>query len=449
MSYIRIFDEVDPDGIRALVHEKLIFPADPKLDGSALTVKIHVPGEVYKHTQVFELRISKHTLKSLIKQASSEYSPTVCTKIASLYRVGLGLPHSKECHLLWTHLAAGFSPKVNGRVFSYSNMLRILREHWKQVNSSSVDPNWFYFNTQTAHYKDLLASTFSILSTERFIQKNPPFSAAPSLDGLECTLVYRIDKGANKAHLYAAYCKVNNKFMNFTVQAMQFVRKEIESNVLSSFGPYLFVSGVVSIKARNLSKLRKYWGKDSSVKQLIRCSLDQDVFSLSEMDGVDLPSSHPSSAFVKNYRSKYKKAVRFIVDNSSKKRLSRNTVIMLSKATNLVEKYEEHEQVVNEAKEEKRKLREYDIIPSLSFVAYDMYSYWNEELKRVSNPHESVLKFLSTMFETITTIKPLSTPERTALKLSNNTPPGYTNSGVMYRLADVSSTKTVNWIKVK
>ena len=105
--------------------------------------------------------------------------------------------------------------------------------------------------------------------------------------------------------------------------------------------------------------------------------------------------------------------------------------------------------MVNEAKEEKRKLREYDIVPSLSFVAYDMYSYWNEELKRVSNPHESVLKFLSTMFETITTIKPLSTPERTALKLSNNTPPGYTNSGVMYRLADVSSTKTVNWIKVK
>lgn len=453
MSYIKLFDDVDIDGFRKLVHSKLIQEADSSLVGSSLSVRLALEGELYKRGQnIFELRIAKSVVKRLIKKAKQGHNTHVCLRISELYRTGLGLPLSKECHLLWDCLANGYAPKINGRVFSYANMLQVLLAHWRHINSANIDPNWLYFNPHQDYFNDLIRPTFITSVREQYIEKRKPFAAFQKIEGVDCTLVYRTSL-EGESTLYAAYANVNEKLLNVTVQALKAkgVPRTIGPNpLLKQFGPFTLVSGVLTIKRRPVNKLKKYWGATSTVLSLIRSSLNQDVYRFADLEGYDIPSNHPSAQFVGKYRAKYRRALKFIESCKGSKK-TRKLNIRISKAQKLVAVFEQHQETVNTFKEEKQKLSQFDIVSHLDFVALDMYGFEAGSAKRITTPYNSVRDFLSKLsFTVVPMVTPTSTIAGTVKRLERDSLVGYLSNGVIYRMKDNSKKlNSVNWFKVK
>ncbi|SBV38244.1 hypothetical protein BN7874_075 [Phage NCTB] len=453
MSYIKIFDDVDMTAFQQLVLAKLIGPAAGSINQSSLAVKLSLTGERFKRQQIaYELRISKSLVKSLVTSAISGYNTHIAHRISLLYRTGLGLPKSRECHLLWEHIAAGYAPSIHGKVFSYRDMCNILKAHWKQANQSNIDPNWMYFNPHQDYFKQLIEPTFNTVVKQEFVEKRSPYAAFPKVEGLDCTLVYRVSLDG-VGRLYAAYANVKNKMLNVTVQALNApsIPKTIGPvEALSQFGPFVLVSGSLTIKRRAVNKLKQYWGKDNSVLSLIKSSLDQDVYSLYELDSVELPRSHPSIQFIGKYRQKYRKAQKF-VEACKAKKLKRNETLRLDKALKLIRAFEEHQETVKENKEQQQKLKDFDIVKKLEFVALDLYGYENGAIKRVTNPYEGVNGFIKKLgFVSPALVQPTSTVNGTVKRLeSKSSLIGYLTNGVIYRLSDNSKkVKAVNWVKV-
>lgn len=459
MSYQRLIDSVDPAGLRQLVHLSLMHQVDTgngalNLAGSSLCSNIPLVGERYKRNELYDLRISKAVVKSLIEQAQNGFSPQVSTKIGLLYRTGFGLPQSKECYLLWDVIASGYAPKVEDRVFSYRDMIKVLKAHWQQVNKSSIDPDWLYFQSQNNYYRDLLARTFSTPVEKPFLSRRKPVFAAARYEGLDCTLVYRVSS-EGRANLYAAYSSIRGKLLNFTVQALK--AKQIpntlpESSVPNGFGPYFIVSGTVTIKRADQKRLCREWGQASCL-DLIRQSFDQDIYSIADYKNVKLERSHPSVEFCRKYESKYNEARRFIRKNSNMN-LSKNQAVLFNKAQTLVDRYTEHKSHIEYAKEEYNRIRDLDIVDKLAFIAYDAFGYnMDSRLKLVSTPYQKVHEFIHKLGFAVSPVVVVKSKNVNKIKEETDASAlrGYSVVGISARLYQNGDLKndSLNWVKLK
>lgn len=461
MSYNKLFDDVSVEALQNLVHSRLLFKSDDepgsvKLTGSSLSLAVPLFGERYakRHPDLFDLRISKSRIKALINEAHSSYSKRVCSTIALLYRTGLGLPQSRECYLLWNEISCGYAPKVKDRIYSYRDMLYVLKEHWRKINKESIDPEWLYFDSQNRYYRSLLNSSFpSAISDADFWKTQKPAFTFAKYSGIDCSLVYRLHLDGS-ASLYAAYSKVRGKFLNFTVQALK--AKHIPNqlpagSVPKSFGPYVVVSGTVTIKARSQRHLCKEWG-DCSCLELIKQAFSQDVYSLAEHKNVKLERSHPSVAFCRKYSSKYRAAKKYLKENKGS-HLSKSRAVVLSKAQSLVDRYNEAKSIVDAASAEYDRLREYEIFDCLQFVAYDIYGYSQDNLKYLSTSFEDVLNFINSIGFVVTPI--VDTKAKTVNSIYNAAKAsalrGYCVEGLVARMHQNGKAKkeTLNWVKLK
>ena len=455
MSYTRIYDDVDMDAMRSLVHARILHPSESKLEGTALSVPITLFGEAYKNTRTVELRLSKTYLRQLVNKAAEGYDRATCETISLLYRAGLGLPKSKECHLLWDVLRSGYQPKVNGKIFSYTNMVYILKQHWKILRVENKDPNWVYFSPQNDFFRNLLQPTFSTYVNDKFVAKRKPFGVFAKYAGIDCTLVYRANSQTGEGTFWAAYAKVQDTLLNVTAQVAccPNIPKTITNSKLSSFSPFFMVNGTLTVKNRAFRKLSKYW-QQPNVLGLIRASLDQDIYSLAEFAGRDLPSKHPSKSFVDRYRGKYRKATKF-VDSFKGKRPNRTDSRRLEKAQHLIDTFNTHAIVVDQAKEHRQELKQYDIVDNLQFVAYDLYGYLSEDSDssrclRIRTPYDKVHSFIKEMgFNTAVMCKPLSRQKACVDRVTSTVLPGFIMKGLVYKLAENSDSTDLNWVKVK
>lgn len=459
MSYQRLSNDVDMDGIRQLVHHKLMKaiedePGALKLTGSSLCTSVPLFGERYKRNDLYDLRISKSVVKGFVEKALTGYNSRNCATIALLYRTGFGLPQSRECYLLWEVLASGNAPKVNDRVFHYRDMVRVLKEHWRQVNKANIDPDWLYFDSQNKYYGSLLERTYSTLVEAPFIQRRQPAFTFAKYEGIDCTLVYRVNSIDGSAKLYSAYSRIRGKQLNCTVQMLK--AKNIpntlpEGSVPGGFGPYFIVSGTVTIKRSDQRHLCKEWGQASCL-ELIKQSFNQDIYALAEFKSVKLARSHPSVDFCKRYRSKYSEARRFIRKNRGTN-LSKRQAVLFNKAQSLVDVYEDHQAVIDKADAEYKRLREFEIFDRLQFVVYDAYGFADDKLKFVSTPFERVYEFIGSLGFVVTPI--LATKSKNVKRIHEqalqNALRGYCVDGIVARLNENGDVKddSLNWVKLK
>ena len=455
MSFSQLINVVSPDGLRALVHDKILYPAEGVIAKSSLTGTIPLEGGAYeKKDNQYELRISKSYLKHLIRDAKAKYQPSTCRRISELYRTGLGLPHSKECHLLWLALSNGYAAKVAGRVYSYRDMVRVLLAHWEYVNKQSADPYWFYLEAYEEYYRNLLREVYPHQMDKTYIKRKPPVYVFPKYLGLDCSLVYKRDGEAYRLH--AAFLKVRDRMLNYTVQALR--SKSIptvlpEGSVPSNFNAYFTVSGTLTIRTSGVRHLHKYWGK-LDLYQLIKASLEQDTYALGDVAVHDLPANHPSREFVANYRSKYRKAQRFVQD-AGNRRKTRNLIVTISKAKKLIDRFEEHQQVVNSVKEERKKLEDYEVLDNLEFIALDMYGYTNEsrELNHLVTSYDKVHGFLKGLGLTVSPY--IQTRSKSVNKIYDEVATkalrGFKHNGILYRTFENGDQvrDKIFWVKTK
>jgi hypothetical protein len=453
MSYLRILDDVDMDGLKQLANARLIQPAEQAvLHGTCLCVKVTLEGYFYKRSQgIYELRILKSLVRNLVAQATKKFNHHISRKISLLYRTGLGLPLSKECHLLWEVLADGSTPKVDGRLFSYKDMVKVLVAHWKQIAESNIDPFWLYFNPQNNYFKGLLNASYPTVIKKEYLQTKKPLYVFPRYEGFDCSIVYRLDSEGN-AKLFAAYARINKKMLNVTAQlaSSNSVAKELPANsVPSNFGPFFIVAGVLTINKSSQKFLGKEW-EENSVTSLIRSSLEQDIESLATYKDVKIDPRSSSKVFVKKYELLYQKARNYLEDAKSK-RLTKKVAIRINKAQILIDRFEEHKTIIDKADQQHKHLRDYDIINHLAFIAFDMYGYKDSKIRKSTNSYSDVHGFLLKIGFVVSKFE--TTYAKTVNKLQEQVKGvalrNFTHNGIICRVSENGSNHPLTWVKFK
>lgn len=453
MSYLRILDDVDMEGLRQLVHSGLIKPASQAaLHQTSLCIRVALEGERYKRgNNIYELRISKSFVRGLIEKATHSFDPHTSLKISLLYRTGLGLPLNKECHLLWEVIASGSSPKVNGRIFSYKDMLKVLVAHWKQIAADNLDPYWLYFNPQNDYFKSLLDKSYPTVIKPDYIKEKKPLYVFPRYEGMDCSLIYRLDP-TGRAVFYAAFARINQKLLNVTVQVL--MSKSVitalpENSIPNSFGPFLIVSGVLTIKRSNQKLLRKEWG-NIDVTRLIRSGLEQDTMPLQVYRDIKLDSSDPSVVFTRTYKASYSKAVKYLHEAKSK-RLTKKVAERINKAQKLVDRFNEHKELIDASKEENERTKEFDVLNYLEFIAFDVYGYRDARLRKFTNPYQAVHVFMQGLGFNTSKLEP--TRAKTVNKLQQHAKDyalkNFTHNGIVCRVSENGSNDPLTWVKFK